>query len=212
MAPSLTTTTCLALAALASLALGGCSYTPAGIAAPDVDPADFGEAILEEFDQDGDGVLAGPELEKAPAVQHRLSDYDGNGDGKVSLDELQTHLAKVFDGRTGLMAAACRVTRNGKPLGGAIVYFVPVPYLEEILPVASAVTRTDGGAVLSIRVEDLPPNSPQRQGFVRPGLYMVEVTHPDFPIPDQYNTKTTLSREISPAVAGAGAIELPLVF
>ena len=105
---------------------------------PDVDPADFGEAILEEFDQDGDGVLAGPELEKAPAVQHRLSDYDGNGDGKVSLDELQTHLAKVFDGRTGLMAAACRVTRNGQPLGGRDVYFVPVPYLEEILPVASA--------------------------------------------------------------------------
>jgi hypothetical protein len=198
--------------ALIGVVSTGCSSGPGAIAPPDVDPADLSEAILTHNDKDGDGNLSSSELANVPAVLERLADYDADRDGEVSLDELHAHMATIFDGKTGLMTAACRVTHNGKPLKGAVVHFVPLTYVENALPVASGVTLTNGMTLLSIRPEDLPANSPERPGLVRPGLYFVEVTHPEVDIPEQYNLKTTLGREVSPKVALAGAIELPLDF
>jgi hypothetical protein len=194
------------------LGLGGCSTHPPGVAAPSVDPDDLSNELLSAHDSDGNGSLSAKELEELPAILDRMKVYDADGNGEVTLEELQTRLKRVFDGRTGLMAAAVRVTRNGKPFRGAIVHFVPLPMLEGLIPVASGVTLSNGQTVLSIRLEDLPPNSPQRQGFCQAGLYSVEVTHPDVKVPQQYNVKTTLGREISPEVALAGAIAIDLKF
>jgi hypothetical protein len=209
-------TTCFRRAGFVVAALGlvamGCSSRPAAIPAPDVDPDQLGEALLSEHDADGNGSLSASELEALPAINHRRDAYDADKNGQVDLHELTSRLERVFDGRTGLMAAACRVTHNGKPLKDAIVHFVPIPTIDGSVAIASGVTLTNGTTMLSIRQEDLPPNSPQRAGLVQPGLYFVEVTHDQLKIPEQYNVKTTLGREISPEVALAGAIEVPLKF
>ena len=203
---------CFALLAAFGLGVCGCSTHPPGIPAPDVDPNDLGEELLSAHDADGNGSLSLKELEALPAVLDRIKVYDPNGDGEVALGELQARLGQFFNGRVGLMGSSCRVKRNGKPLKGAIVHFVPIPQLEGAVKVCSGVTMSAGQTVLSIRVENLPPNAPQREGLCQPGLYSVEVTHPDIKIPEQYNVKTTLGREISPEVALAGAIPIDLKF
>jgi hypothetical protein len=121
-------------------------------------------------------------------------------------------LTQVFDGRSGVMAAHCRVSRNGKLVEGAIVYFVPIPPLKGVLAIAGGITGPDGVARMSIPVDRLPKNAPRLKGLVRPGLYLVEVTHPQMQIPDQYNVATTLGAEVSARTTIKGGFDMPLKF
>lgn len=189
----------------------GCSGGPGRVAAADVDADDFADALFAKFDRDADGQLSDAELESAPYIKSCMTAYDADHNGQLALSEVKDNAHRVFDGKLGLMGASCRVTRNGKPLEGAIVYFVPLPGLEKELPVAGTVTASSGRGALTVRPEDLPNNSPKVQGLMRPGLYFVEVTHPTVKIPAEYNVKTSLGQEVTPQTAG-GAYELALKF
>jgi hypothetical protein len=190
----------------------GCSSGPARVAAAAVDIETFVQSLLEKYDGDGNQQLSSQESEGVPAIHNNIAKYDANGDGQLAADEITNHLQRVFDGSLGLMGASCQVTHNGRPLAGAIVYFVPLPGLEDELPVAGAVTQSSGIGELTIRPEDLPANAPKVRGLMRPGLYFVEVTHPTVKIPEKYNVKTTLGQEISPERAAGGPIQLALKF
>jgi hypothetical protein len=187
---------------MALLGMAGCWGGPGRVAAPEVEIDEFVESLVRQHDANSDGTLSTAELDAATYVQDCLVNCDANDDGQLTRDEIKQRLRKVFDGKLGLMSASCRVTRNGRPVEGAIVYLVPLPGLESELPVAGAVTQASGVGVLGIRPEDLPKNAPKISGLVRPGLYFVEVTHPSIKIPDQYNVKTTLGQEVTPETAG----------
>jgi hypothetical protein len=144
-------------------------------------------------------------LAAVPPIDGNRTWYDTDDDTQISADELRAGLNAIFDPRVGLLTFSCSVTRNGQPLSGANVKFVPLPALEDVIPPASGVTDQFGTATLGLAAEDLPANAPTRVPAVRPGLYLVEVTHPEISVPDEYNVNTTLGREVSRfTTAGAG--------
>jgi hypothetical protein len=194
------------------LACGGCSSGPKPIEPPDVDPENLSAKLIEDYDRDGNESLSAAELEKVRSLRDRFDVFDDDNNDQLTVDELKAGLSRIFDGRTGLMGASCRVTRNGKPFSGAYVYFVPEEFFDGALQEASGATGQNGVARLSIRREDLPPNAPQQDGLVRAGLYFVEVKHPTIKVPEQYNAKTVHGKEISAEITIGPPIEIPLKF
>jgi hypothetical protein len=167
---------------------------------------------MADYDADKNESLSREELAKAPSLIDQFESYDSDHNGSLSHDELEGVLSRVFDGRTGLLGATCKVTRNGKPLGGATVYFVPETFLKEALPVAGGITADNGVAQLSVRQEDLPANAPKERGLMRAGLYFVEVTHPTVKIPEKYNKVTQIGKAVCPEVTIKGPIAIALNF
>jgi hypothetical protein len=200
------------IATLTCCAATGCNSGPKRIAPPDADPGVLAAKLVEDYDANSNGSLAPDELGKAPSLVDMFDAFDVDGNKELSSEELEGGLSRVFDGRTGVLGATCRVTRNGKPVSGATVYFVPEPFLEGVLPVAGGITAANGVADLSVREEDLPANAPKQRGLMRAGLYFVEVTHPTIKIPEKYNKATTLGKAVCPEVTIKGPIQLALNF
>jgi len=201
-----------ALGCLAATTMTGCFSGPGRVGAVDIDAEEVSKTLIIENDKDGNASLSEEELTALGAIRNRLDVYDHNGDGQVDAAELSEQLMRVFDGRTGLLSASCRVTRNGRALEGAIVYFVPLPVFGDDMPVAGAVTQRNGIGQLSILPDDLPKNAPKVSGLIRPGLYFVEVKHPSLNIPQQYNVNTTLGQEVTAETAAGGPYKLDLKF
>jgi hypothetical protein len=192
----------------------GCSSRPSRIRAVDVDPGALGEAIVEQLDTDANGTLSSSELAPLPPIHDAYAKYDVDGNGEVSLEELEARLTSIFNPQVGLVgAASCVVTRNGRPLPDAEVRFVPPKLLEGLLPPATGVTGRQGVTTLNLAPEDLPSNFPStRAAVMRPGIYLVEVTHPSIQIPSQYNTKTTLGKEVFGEVLNGPPLPVELKF
>jgi len=204
--------TCLMGALMAVAALSGCSQRPGRVAPTDIDPEEVAQALIAEHDKDGNGTLSAEELRTVAAIQTCQDDYDRNGDSQISPVELTENFQRIFDGKVGLITASCRVTRNGRPLPDALVYFVPISVFADVLPVAGGITGRNGVTDLSIRQDDLPKNAPKVQGLIRPGLYFVEVTHPSMQIPVKYNKQTELGYEVTPRTVAGGPLNIALKF
>src|SRR5262245_7847298 len=140
--------------ALGLLTLGfaavGCSSRPARIHAIAIDPGTLSKQVLEQCDADGNGSLSEKELSGMPPVGSSRAKFDTDGNGEVSAEELEARFRLIFDPQVGLLPASCRVTRNGKPLSGAQVRFVPPKILEGVLPAASGVS--DAGGTVWLRL------------------------------------------------------------
>jgi hypothetical protein len=191
----------------------GCSSRPARIRAIAVDPHELSEQFIEQYDTDGNGSLSELELQAFPPIHGARNKYDSDGNGEVSGEELAERFAVIFDPQVGLLPASCRVTHNGRPLSGAEVRFVPPKALDGVLPPATGVSDSAGVAWLRLAPEDLPASFPNSQAAVmRPGIYLVEVTHPDPQIPAQFNAKTTLGKEVFPEVMNGPPLPVALKF
>lgn len=97
------------------------------------------------------------------------------------------------DSKIGLMSVSCKVTRNGQPLTGAEVQFLPEKFLGDAMKIGKGTTNQNGTATLTVPKEpgsDLPPG-------VAPGIYRVEITKAGDNIPARYNSATILGQEIS---------------
>ncbi len=196
----------LALAStICAFLVTGCSNHPPGVAGVSVDAGGISRKIIDQYDLNHDGKLSEQELASLPPIAGNRSWYDGDHDGQISGDELRAGLAAIFDPKVGLLTYQCSVSRNGQPLTGANVKFVPLPALQGVIPPVTGVTDKDGCAELSLAAEDRPANAPARIAMVRPGLYLIEITHPEIEIPEEYNVNTTLGQEISRfTTAGSG--------
>ena len=89
-----------------------------------------------------------------PAVNVNRKWYDADKNGQISQEELRKGLRDIFNPKDGLLSVACEVTRNGQPLSGALVKFVPMPELDGAIPSASGVTDSHGSAFLNLADED----------------------------------------------------------
>src|SRR5262245_12789362 len=79
-----------ALATLPCLvALIGCNSGPKRIPAPNVDPADLSEKLIDEFDANGNSSLSADELKKAPSLVAMFASYDADKNKELSTDELE---------------------------------------------------------------------------------------------------------------------------
>jgi hypothetical protein len=91
----------------------------------------------------------------------------------------------------GLMTVGCRVLRNGQPLEGAVVKFVPEKFLGENMKTASGTTNKYGSAVIMVEAP-----GPSGQRGIPPGFYRVEITKPGLNVPAMYNTDTVFGQEV----------------
>jgi hypothetical protein len=192
------------------LATLGCGSGPAAIQAVSVDIDEVAEQLMAEFDKDSSGGLSQAEIEAAPPIADRMARFDIDRNGEIILEELTKNLARIFDPESALVGATCVVRRNGQPLSGAEVRFIPLDVLKDVVPAADGVTDSNGAAMISAAREELPDTAPNVPGLMRPGLYLVEVTHKDFKIPDKYNRQTILGKEISGETVFRGNIVVDL--
>lgn len=192
--------------------LVGCSRHPSRIAGVQIDVQRAADRIMAEFDTNHDGGLTPDEVASVPPVDANRKWYDANGDGRISTHELRNGLRDIFNPKDGLLSVSFAVTRNDQPLEGALVKFVPMPELDGAIPPASGVTDKRGSAFLNLADEDRPKNTPPRIPVVRPGLYLVEVTHDQIKIPEEYNAKTKLGKEVSGFTTAGGPMKIQLKF
>ncbi len=196
--------------ALAPLAVSGCGQGPNRIQAPGMNASRAGQLAMDQYDQDGDGAVAGAELDAAPTLKAALATLDTNSDGSVSADEVQQRVESWSSAGTGLTTVGCRVDLNGRPLGGAEVVFEPEGFLGDGLPTAIGTTNRFGMASPSVPKEKRPtPDSPPGLPL---GLYKVRISKMvsgKEMIPSRYNTETTLGQQVSyddPAIAGNNVV------
>lgn len=182
---------CLAMTA-------GCNSRPSAIQPVDVDGASAAAEAMGKVDSDADAAFSDAELAAIPGILKHKAKYDLDGDGKVSQQEIADRIDLWATQGLGLKSLAVEVTLDGRPLSGASVKFVPEPFLGDAPKEATGVTDGNGATKIGIANEHLPESLQQaRLRGLYGGLYKIEVTHPDRPLPAKYNTATTLGEEIA---------------
>jgi hypothetical protein len=158
-----------------------------------------GADAMTQYDTNKDGKISGDELKKSPSINAAIEQIDKAKTGGVTADMITARIREWKDSKLAIMSVSCTVTRNGQPLEGADVKFVPEKFLGENLKVATGKSDANGQVMLSVEADPAKPNQPPG---VAPGLYRVEITKASDNIPAKYNTETTLGQEIGPGYKG----------
>jgi hypothetical protein len=170
----------------------GCPTRPPRIYPPSIDPSAAGRAAIEMFDSNKDGILSGAELDKCPGLKAALPRVAPAGHG-VTAEMIAARIRSWQEMKIGRMPVVCTVLRNGKPLEGAEVKFVPEKFLGGNIQVATGKTDKVGAVSISVPTSGDrfdPPGMP-------PGFYRIEVRKAGLDIPAKYNTATILGEEIA---------------
>ncbi len=183
-----------------ALAVGGVLLTIAGcwmggrerVKPPPINAAAAGAEAMKMYDTNNDGKISGAELDKCPAIKAAIAQIDPSGKGEVTAEMITARIKKWQDSLLGKTALGCRVTRNGSPLPGATVTFIPEKFLGPNVKPATGKTDVNGMAMLSIADSPPPPG-------VAPGLYRVVVTVPGMNVPPKYSSEadTVLGLEVA---------------
>lgn len=176
--------------------MSGCSGGPKRVPMAKFAPDTIATRAVESLDKDGDAKLNRDELSGSPGLLASVSIFDSDGDGQISRAELADGLQQWRDEKTGLVSLHCEVTWKGRPLQGATVRMIPEPFFEGAIAPASGETDAAGQAQMSCDSEHLPEALKSLRA-VQPGIYRVEVTHPQIDLPAKYNTNTQLGRSVS---------------
>jgi hypothetical protein len=154
-----------------------------------------GLAAVAQLDANGDGKLDTNELDKCPGLKIAFSRLDAAGRGYVTAEDISQRISQWQASRVGRVAITCIVLRNGTPLEGACIRFVPEAFLGRDMSIATGDTNKGGVAVLST-----PSIGGLAAPGVPPGFYRVEITKVGVDIPARYNTHTTLGVEVAPDI------------
>jgi hypothetical protein len=146
---------------------------------------------MEQYDTDHDGKISGAELDACPSIKSALDKIDTSGGGAVTAENLTARI-KIWQNGVGRMVVNCVVLRNGQPLEGAEVKFVPEKFLGDNYPTGTGNTGEGGVAKIS-----MPLSEKDNRSGMPPGYYRVEITKAGDNIPAKYNTATTLGQEIA---------------
>jgi hypothetical protein len=157
--------------------------------APKIDAVAAGAEAIKQFDANNDGKLNGAELDRCPGLKTAIDQIDPSGNGEITAEMIAARIKAWQDSKVGRMSLGCVVLRNGKPLAGAEVKFVPEKFLGPNLKTAAGETDKNGVAMIALP-DDPPPG-------LAPGFYRVEITKAGETIPAKYNTDTILGREVA---------------
>jgi hypothetical protein len=183
-----------AFSAILLLTQSGCMNRAGSVPAVSVNADTAGKEAINLFDSNKDGKISGAEFDKAPGLLASLPNFRPplTKDKGVTAEDITNRIKDWQKSKTNRIGGiSCTVLRNGKPLSGAKVKYVPEKYFGPSMPECTGETGPDGVAQVSMPVsgpED-PPGAP-------PGYYRVEITMADGSIPAKYNTQTTLGVEV----------------
>lgn len=195
----------LALRVVGLLVCVGCSNRPARVVAPAIDVDAVVDRIMEEGDQNSDGIFAKEEFSAIPAIEAAVSTFDANGDNTVSRDELSNWFMAIKESRIGMVSCLVEVRHQRRPLANVAVRLVPDPVMGGTIQEAAGETDSDGVAAVVATGAPVPG--------VHCGLYRVEITgsgNDGKPLPDTFNTATRLGVAIGCDQTDAGSIMLNL--
>jgi len=185
-----------ALAAVSLLIQSGCIRSPSRIVPPSIDADAAGQEAIKMYDTNKDGKISGAEFDKVPSLKQLLPGVKSLRDKGVTAADITARLKAWQATRVGRIGSVnCHITRNGKPLAGAEVKFVPEKFLGTNMPVCTGTTGLDGYASMSA-----PVSGPDDVPGVPPGFYRVEVTKPGENIPAKFNTQTIFGDEVAPDI------------
>ncbi len=172
---------------------------PPRVVPPSIDAVAAGTEAIKMYDTNHDGKISGAELDKCPAVKVAIAQIDTSGKGEVTAEMITARVRKWQDSKLGRMSLGCRITRNGSPLAGATVTFVPEKFLGPNLQPATGKTDQNGMAMLSSVPADTSPTAPRQPPGVAPGLYRIVVTKAGLEIPPKYSTEAgaVLGQEVA---------------
>jgi hypothetical protein len=183
-----------------AVAIAGCwNRGPTRVLPPSIDAVAAGEEAIKMYDTNHDGKISGAELDKCPAIKAAIAQIDPSGKGEVTAEMITARVRKWQDSRLGKMSLGCRITRNGSPLPGATVTFVPEKFLGPNVKPATGKTDANGMAMLSVALTSTVPGAPREPPGVAPGLYRIVVTAPGGNIPAKYSTEegSVLGQEVA---------------
>jgi hypothetical protein len=193
------------LTAAALVTFAGC---PAGtsVTSPVVDRQAAATYAMEHYDTNEDGALEMAELSSnSSALAAALASFDADSNGRLIANEITDGLTQMYGSGMSLTEMSCKVMLQGRPLAGATLKLSPIEMLGDALPSAEGVTDAQGVAHPAIDAELLPDEFRKRQ-LMYPGLYRVEITHPQVKLASRYNTATELGCMVDPAArAGTSA-------
>ena len=181
----------------------GCGRATPRLAVPAIDAAAAGQAAIEQYDTNHDGVLSGAESDQCPGLKSSMKLY-AHGTGDITADDIAERIRKWQENRVCMSQTAIKLTLDGKPLEGATVTAEPEKFLGPNIPAASGVTNVHGTV--------WPQVDRSRPGLFY-GLYKLRVSKKvdgRETIPPRYNTQTELGFEKSPDAAGLRGMKFEL--
>jgi hypothetical protein len=191
----------MALLAVTLLSQSGCMNEPKRIVAPSIDAEAAGQAAIKEFDQNKDNKISGAEFDKVPSLLQALPTVKSTKEKGLTAADITARLKAWQQTKIGRIGGViAMVTRNGKPLVGAEVKFVPEKFLGGSMPECKGANPTGQDGSVEI-TETVNPGDPRG---VPPGYNRVEITMPDGSIPAKYNTQSIFGEEVCPDIRRGG--------
>lgn len=178
---------------LCTAILYGCSGRPSRVEPPKLNPDAAAADALASFDSNRDGHLDSEELRACPGLKAGVGAVDTDRDGNLSAKEIADRIQQWSENKVALVAVNCSVVKNGRPLSGATVTFVPEKFLGPNIKPASGVSDSTGRVELA--VSGVPVTALAHCGF-----YRVEISQKDGEkemIPTKFNRDTVLGEEIA---------------
>jgi hypothetical protein len=169
------------------LVLGCGPARPARVVAPPLDVAAISAGLLAKGDANRNGRIEAAELGRVPALAEGLAIVDTDGDKAISAAEITGWLDRVVESKVAVTSVPISVKHKGKPVAGAVVKFIPEPFMGSSCKPAEGTTDKHGQANITIPGAQFPG--------VNCGVYRVEITGKGSdgkPLPAKYNTETTL--------------------
>ena len=172
--------------------LSGCSTALPPLIPPDWNSA-AGEAAIQEYDSDGDGLLAAVELDRVPALKSATSRIDTNNDSKLSPEEINARIQKWRDLNIAIMPTTVNVFKDRQPLADIEVTLVPEKFLGDAIKPAKGTTNQNRTAV--IRISSSRDEEGVHQGFYR--IVLSKKAADRETLLPKFNTETELGAEIA---------------
>ncbi|MGA2619937.1 MAG: hypothetical protein ABSF26_20165 [Thermoguttaceae bacterium] len=189
------------LGGLGLLCAWGCSNVPKAPPLPQVDAAKAAAAAMAQYDTNGDGKLDAKELGQSPALQSLLATvkkHDPSHGDWLTADDIAGRITSWLKGNTTVWGGVINVSMDGKPLEGAVVTLEPEPWLGPSYHASTSTTNAGGCAITSPTLAAYPG--------IYVGVYRVKISKKvggQETIPERYNEKTVLGREVAEGVPDA---------
>jgi hypothetical protein len=181
--------------------LCGCSGAPQAPPRQSVSPSAAAKAAIAQYDTSGDGKLDAEELEQSPPLAAMLAtvkQHDPSHGDYLTADDIAGRIKSWLRADAIVAGGSVVVLLDGKPLAGATVTLEPEPWLGPSYRTSSGTTGVSGYATMSRTLEAYPG--------IYYGLYRVRISKKvdgRETVPEQYNDKTELGREVADDVPDA---------